>query len=141
MKIVTSSTRGRENSETWLARLTRASLCSAIVSTGIRPRYSIRRPTSAALGALSEPLTTSLAATRLIDPLALALVRAGEETGRLDDMLLTIAGYFEADVEAAIATLGAVIEPVLIVVLGIVVGFIVFSVFIPLYSLIGSVSR
>ncbi|MGD1068405.1 MAG: type II secretion system F family protein [Vulcanimicrobiaceae bacterium] len=88
-----------------------------------------------------EPLTASLAATRLIDPLALALVRAGEETGRLDEMLLTIAGYFEADVETAIATLGAVIEPVLIVVLGVVVGFIVFSVFIPLYTLIGSVSR
>jgi type IV pilus assembly protein PilC len=56
-------------------------------------------------------------------------------------MLLTIAGYFEADVDAAIATLGAVIEPALIVALGVVVGFIVFSVFLPLYSLIGSVSR
>ena len=42
---------------------------------------------------------------------------------------------------AAIATLGAVIEPALIAVLGVIVGLIVYSVFIPLYSLIGSVSQ
>jgi type IV pilus assembly protein PilC len=68
-------------------------------------------------------------------------VRVGEETGLLDEMLLKVADYFETDVEAAIATLGAVIEPALIGVLGGVVGFIVFSVFIPLYALIGSVSQ
>jgi type IV pilus assembly protein PilC len=88
-----------------------------------------------------ESLMTPLESARLFDPLAIALVGVGDETGMLDEMLLTIATYFEADVEAAIATLGAVIEPVLIVGLGLVVGFIVFSVFIPLYTLIGSVSQ
>jgi type IV pilus assembly protein PilC len=88
-----------------------------------------------------EPLTAPLEASRLFDPLAVALVRVGEETGLVDEMLLKVAAYFETDVEAAIATLGAVLEPALIGVLGAVVGFIVFSVFIPLYSLIGSVSK
>ncbi|HEY4440119.1 MAG TPA: type II secretion system F family protein [Candidatus Elarobacter sp.] len=88
-----------------------------------------------------ETLTDALAQTRLFDPLAVALVGIGEETGQLDEMLLTVARYFEADVEAAIATLGAAVEPIMIGVLGVVVGFIVFSVFLPLYSLIGSVSR
>jgi type IV pilus assembly protein PilC len=88
-----------------------------------------------------DALTTPLEAARLFDPLAIALVRVGEETGLLDEMLLKVAAYFETDVEAAIATLGAVIEPALIGVLGGVVGFIVFSVFIPLYSLIGSVAK
>jgi type IV pilus assembly protein PilC len=88
-----------------------------------------------------EPLTAPLEATRLFDPLAVALIRVGEETGLVDEMLLKIAAYFESDVEAAIATLGAVLEPALIVALGAVVGFIVFSVFIPLYALIGSVSK
>lgn len=88
-----------------------------------------------------DALTTPLEAARLFDPLAVALVRVGEETGLLDEMLLKVAAYFETDVEAAIATLGAVIEPALIGVLGTVVGFIVFSVFIPLYSLIGSVAK
>jgi type IV pilus assembly protein PilC len=88
-----------------------------------------------------DALTTPLEAARLFDPLAVALVRVGEETGLVDEMLLKVAAYFETDVEAAIATLGAVIEPALIGVLGLVVGFIVFSVFIPLYSLIGNVSK
>ena len=88
-----------------------------------------------------DPLTVPLAASRLFDPLAIALISVGEETGLVDEMLLTIASYFETDVEAAIATLGAVLEPVLIGLLGTVVGFIVFSVFIPLYTLIGSVSK
>jgi len=87
-----------------------------------------------------EPLTAPLEAARLFDPLALALIRVGEETGLVDEMLLSVARYFESDVEAAVATLGALLEPALILVLGVVVGFIVFSVFIPLYALIGSVS-
>jgi type IV pilus assembly protein PilC len=88
-----------------------------------------------------DALSTALSATRLLDPLALAMIGIGEETGQLDEMLLKVAAYFESDVESAIATLGAAVEPALIAVLGIVVGFIVFSVFIPLYTLIGSVSK
>ena len=88
-----------------------------------------------------DTLSGALADTRIFDPLAVALVAVGEETGRVDEMLLAVATAFEADVEAAVATLGAVVEPAMIAVLGVVVGAIVFSVFIPLYSLIGSVSR
>jgi type IV pilus assembly protein PilC len=88
-----------------------------------------------------DALTTPLAASGLFDPLALTMIGIGEETGQIDEMLLKVAAYFESDVEAAIATLGAVIEPALIGALGLVVGFIVFSVFIPLYALIGSVSK
>ncbi len=88
-----------------------------------------------------DALATPLEASRLFDPLAVALVRVGEETGLVDEMLLKVAAYFESDVEAAIATLGAVLEPALIGALGVVVGFIVFSVFLPLYSLIGAVSK
>ena len=86
-------------------------------------------------------MTTPLEAARLFDPLAIAMIRVGAETGQIDEMLLKVAAYFESDVESAIATLGAVLEPLLIGGLGVVVGFIVFSVFIPLYSLIGSVSK
>jgi type II secretory pathway component PulF len=88
-----------------------------------------------------EPFAASLDAARLFDPLFLALVRVGEEAGLVDDMLLKVAGYFESDLEAAIATLGAIVEPALIVVLGGIVGFIVLSIFLPLYALIGGVSK
>ena len=87
------------------------------------------------------PFTRALTHAKQFDPLFLALVRVGEETGLLDEMLLNIAQHFETDVEATIATLGAVLEPALIMVLGTIVGFIVCSIFIPLYSLIGSVSK
>jgi type IV pilus assembly protein PilC len=88
-----------------------------------------------------EALTPPLAATGLFDPMLLALIGVGEETGMLDVMLPKAAEYFESDVTAAIATLGAVIEPALIAVLGLIVGLIVYSVFIPLYQLIGSVAQ
>jgi type IV pilus assembly protein PilC len=88
-----------------------------------------------------EPLTAALERHPLFDPLAVALIGVGEETGLLDDMLLRVATYFEADVEAGLTTLGATLEPALLGGLGIVVGFIVFSVFVPLYGLIGSVGQ
>ncbi|MDP9017546.1 MAG: type II secretion system F family protein [Candidatus Eremiobacteraeota bacterium] len=86
-----------------------------------------------------DPLAEPLAQCGLYDPLIIQLVRVGEETGALDAMLLRIAEYYELDVETALATLGSIVEPVLIVGLGAVVGFIVFSIFIPLYTLIGSI--
>jgi type IV pilus assembly protein PilC len=88
-----------------------------------------------------EALTPPMAATRAFDPLLVTLVGVGEETGMLDVMLETAAASFESDVAAAVATLGAVIEPALIVALGAIVGFIVYSVYIPLYSLIGSLGK
>jgi type IV pilus assembly protein PilC len=88
-----------------------------------------------------EALAPPLAATGLFDPLLVALVGIGEETGMLDELLPKVAEYFEDDVAAAVATLGAVLEPALIVILGAAVGTIVYSVYVPLYSLIGSVSK
>ncbi len=86
-----------------------------------------------------HPMTVPLEKSCLFDPIVLQLVRVGEETGTLDAMLLRVAEYFEVDVESAIAALGSVVEPVLILILGTVVGTIVASVLIPLYSIIGSI--
>ena len=77
--------------------------------------------------------------THLFDPVILALLRCGEETGTLDAMLLRISELYDLEVETALAALGSVVEPLLIVVLGAVVGTIVGSILIPLYSVIGSI--
>lgn len=92
-------------------------------------------------GALREgdSMAEPLARSRLFEPLVVQLVRVGEESGSLDRMLLKVAEYYEHDVDAAMATIGALLEPVLITGIGAVVGFIVFSIFIPLYTLIGAV--
>ena len=73
----------------------------------------------------------------LFDGLFQQLVRVGEETGTLDLMLVRVAEYYELDVETAIAALGSVLEPVLIIALGALVGLIVASILVPLYSMIG----
>lgn len=80
-----------------------------------------------------------LGKSKLFDALFLQLVHVGEETGTLDSMLLRVAEYLELDVETAIATIGSVIEPAMIIFLGAVVGTIVASVLLPLYSIIGSI--
>jgi len=82
----------------------------------------------------------ALQRTALFDPLTLALVGVGEESGSLDVMLIAAANYLDVEVEASIATLVSVIEPALIGVVGFVVALIVFSIFLPLYGLIGSIT-
>ena len=96
------------------------------------------RTVSAALS-MGHPIAKPLEESGLFDGLFLQLVRVGEETGSLDAMLLRVATYYELDIEMSIATLGSVIEPLLIVVLGSIVGTIVASILIPLYSIIGSI--
>jgi type II secretory pathway component PulF len=83
---------------------------------------------------ISEPLLQA----GIYEPLFVQLARVGEETGALDTMLLRLADYYDLDVEAALAALGSLLEPAMIVLLGAAVGFIVAAIFIPLYTLIGN---
>jgi type IV pilus assembly protein PilC len=87
-----------------------------------------------------ESLHQAMRRSALFDPLTLALVGVGEETGALDVMLLKAADYLDVEVEARLASLAALIEPALIGFLGVAVGLIVFSIFLPLYGLMGSIS-
>jgi type IV pilus assembly protein PilC len=86
-----------------------------------------------------EGLSEHLRASGLFNGMFLQLVRAGEESGSLDSMLLRIAEYEEVELEAALAMLGAILEHALIIVLGAIVAAIVAAVLIPLYSVIGSI--
>ncbi|HEY5341059.1 MAG TPA: type II secretion system F family protein [Candidatus Aquilonibacter sp.] len=84
-------------------------------------------------------LTSALKDGALSDELVAAMIAVGEETGALDSMLLRIAEYYELDVETRIAAVGSIVEPLIIVVLGAIVGSIVAAILIPLYSMIGSI--
>lgn len=84
-------------------------------------------------------IAAPLEASGLYDSFFVQLVRVGEETGTVGDMLLRIAEYYELEVEAALQQLGTALEPVLIIFLGGIVGAIAAAIFIPLYSLIGSI--
>lgn len=62
-------------------------------------------------------------------PLALQMISVGEETGRLDDMLVQVADYFDRDVRTTVKSLTSLVEPVLLLVGGVVVAFVVLSMF------------
>jgi type IV pilus assembly protein PilC len=84
-------------------------------------------------------LSEAFAESRLYEPMFIQMVHVGEETGALGAMLVRIADYYDVDVEAALNTLGSVLEPALIVLLGGAVGFIIAAIFIPLYTLVGNI--
>jgi type IV pilus assembly protein PilC len=81
-----------------------------------------------------------LEASRLFPPMVVHMIGVGEESGSLDFMLQKIADFYEAEVDAALASLTAAIEPIMIVSLGFVVGFIVISMFLPLVQVISKLS-
>jgi type IV pilus assembly protein PilC len=64
------------------------------------------------------------------------MVAIGEETGSLDQMLSKIADFYESEVDATLSGLTAALEPILIITLGVIVGFIVISMFMPLLTVI-----
>lgn len=87
-----------------------------------------------------ETFAEPLRASRVVDSLVVNMVDVGEETGDLDKMLLKIADNYDDEVDTMVGALMSLLEPVLVIFLGITVGFIVVSLFLPLVTLINSVS-
>ena len=87
-----------------------------------------------------ERIGDPLEASKLFPPMVVHMIGVGEESGSLDFMLQKIADFYEDEVEAALASLTAALEPIMIVSLGFVVGFIVISMFMPLVKVISSLS-
>lgn len=85
---------------------------------------------------IGEPLEDS----RLFPPMVVHMIGVGEESGSLDFMLQKIADFYEAEVEATLASLTAALEPILIVFLGFVVGLIVIAMMMPMVKVIESLS-
>jgi type IV pilus assembly protein PilC len=81
---------------------------------------------------IGDPLQKS----KLFPPMVVHMITIGEESGSLDDMLGKVADFYESEVDAAIQGLTRIIEPILIIFLGVVVGLVVLSVFMPMVSLI-----
>jgi len=76
---------------------------------------------------------------KLITPLVVLLVSVGEQTGTFDEVLDTIAGYYNEEVKNTIKGLTAMIEPLMIVGMGVVVGIIASSMFLPLFDLVNNI--
>lgn len=87
-----------------------------------------------------ENFVEPLKATEVFPHMVGQMIGVGEQTGALDAMLGKIADFYEDEVDSAIADLLAMIEPVLIAFLGVTIGSIVISMYLPLFSLIGKLA-
>lgn len=101
-------------------------LASAIEQT----RVSIREGQK-----LSEPLTRS----NLFPTMVTTMIDVGEESGRLSEMLVKVGDFYDSEVEATVKGLTSMIEPMLIIFMGCIVGFIAISVMTPIFKLVNSV--
>jgi type IV pilus assembly protein PilC len=88
-----------------------------------------------------ESFVDPLKATEVFPHMVAQMIGIGEQTGALDAMLGKIADFYEAEVDAAIANLLTLIEPLLIGFLGVTIGAIVIAMYLPLFSLIGKLSQ
>jgi type IV pilus assembly protein PilC len=85
-------------------------------------------------------LVDPLKETNVFPHMVTQMIAVGEQTGQMDTMLQKIADFYEDDVDVAVKDLLTLMEPVMIVFLGVVVGGIVVSMYLPLFSLIGQLS-
>ncbi len=86
-----------------------------------------------------DSFANPLRASRTVDPIVVNMVDVGEETGELDKMLMKVADNYDDEVDTLVASLVSLLEPVMVVCLGLIVGFIVVALFLPLVTLIQSV--
>ena len=109
----------------------KASGNEVIAATVTRVRDSIRE---------GESIAAPLGASGMFPPMVTQMVAVGEETGNLDAMLSKIADFYDTEVDYLLSSLTSMLEPIMIVGMGGIVGFIVISVFMPMYQLVGSMS-
>jgi len=88
-----------------------------------------------------ESMADPLRATRTVDSIVVNMVDVGEETGDLDKMLMKIADNYDNDVDVLVSSLVSILEPIMVVVLGGIVGFIVVALFMPMISLIQTLGK
>ncbi len=103
-----------------------------IADTVVRARVSIKE---------GEKISTPLFGSRIFPVMVTQMIAVGEETGRLDQMLVKVSNFYDEEVDATLKSLTSLIEPLMIVGLGLIVGFIAVSVISPIYSLVGSLGQ
>jgi type IV pilus assembly protein PilC len=87
-----------------------------------------------------ETITQPLKESKVFPPMVVQMISVGEKTGGLDEMLSKIADFYDEEVDAAVAALTSIIEPVIIVFMGIVIGGILIAMYLPMFDIIGKIS-
>ncbi len=87
-----------------------------------------------------ETIVEPLKETKVFPPMVVQMIGVGEETGALDTMLAKIADFYEDEVDAAVAGLLTLLEPIMIAFLGVIVGGIVIAMYLPIFDLINKLA-
>jgi len=88
-----------------------------------------------------QRISRPLAASGLFPQMVTQMMDIGEETGRMSDMLIKVATFYDNEVEVAVKALTSLIEPLLIILLGGIVGFIVGSIMVPMFTLVNAINK
>jgi len=88
-----------------------------------------------------EPIFRPLAQSGIFPPMVVQMMAVGEETGALDDLLDKIADFHEGEVESLVSSLTSLLEPILIVSMGLTVGSMVVSLYLPMFRIITLVNN
>lgn len=88
-----------------------------------------------------DTIADPLREARLVDDMVVNMVEVGEETGDLDTMLYKVADFYDEEVDTLVKSLISLLEPIMIVFLGGVIGAIVISLFLPLIKLLEGLSK
>jgi type IV pilus assembly protein PilC len=82
------------------------------------------------------PIAQPLVENPIFPPMVGHMVKIGEETGELEKMLGKIADFYEDEVDASIASLTAIIEPLMMIAVGVVVGIIIIAMYLPMFKML-----
>ena len=86
-----------------------------------------------------DTITGPLKATGVFPPMVIQMIGVGEKTGGLDDMLNKIADFYDEEVDEAVTALTSVIEPIIIVFMGVVIGGIMVAMYLPMFDIMGKI--
>ena len=86
-----------------------------------------------------ETIAAPLQKSQVFPPMVISMIAVGEQTGGLDEMLSKIADFYDEEVDAAVSNLLSLMEPIMIVFLGVVVGGMVVAMYLPIFDMINAV--
>jgi type IV pilus assembly protein PilC len=82
-----------------------------------------------------------LAESKVFPPMVVQMIGVGEQTGAMDQMLQKIADFYEEEVDAAVAAMTSLIEPIMMAFLGVVVGGLIVAMYLPIFKLAGNIGQ
>ncbi|MGC4014861.1 MAG: type II secretion system F family protein [Luteolibacter sp.] len=113
--------------------ITRDTAGNVVVSQAIEKVYEAVKE--------GESIVTPLSASSVFPAMVISMVDVGEETGQLPEMLLKVAEVYDDEVDNAVTALTSILEPIMIVILALVVGCVVFALFLPLIKVIQNLGQ